>query len=208
MLEELGSGIWTPVVWHLQDFFSFPLFSQHKLSHPLATKISFFNWFSLPSFSCSHIWPVSPLLSQHTFFLSSCLSSFLSSHVGSTSQTCSPWIAAVWLFPGYAVCCDNVSFFFPYFIAAWQIGEGCPVEQRHRRREKEREAWLRQSPGNSTWMASISQGLNFFLKRDLLSDWEEMITSEKVPDLKVSHSSKDSRPDYLFQCTASQFLRN
>ena len=105
--------------------------------------------FSSLMFSLVHLVNFPTYFSTH-FLPDCCLSCFLSSHADSTSQTCSPRIAALWLFSGYAVCYDNVSFFFLKFIAAGQTGEKCPVEQRDRRREEEREAWLRNSPRNST----------------------------------------------------------
>lgn len=134
-LEEVGTGIWTPVVWLLQDFFLFPSFV--ITAFPILLLQVFLPLiFSSLIFSLMHLANFLTYFSTHSL-RNCCLSFFLFSHAGSTSQICSPSIAALWLFLGYAVCCDNVSFFFLNFIVAWQTGEVSSKEtEEGKRKEK------------------------------------------------------------------------
>lgn len=64
-LEELGTGIWTPVVWHLQDFFLFPAFLNTIFPILLLQMCLLPLIFSSLIFSLMHL-ANSPLTSKHT----------------------------------------------------------------------------------------------------------------------------------------------
>lgn len=110
-----SSGLW------LAGFIFFCIFSQHNLSHSLVTSVTGLIFSSL-LFTLLHLGSFPISFSTH-LLPDSCMSCFLSSHTGPTSQTCCPWITALWsCFLGIlcmGMLCLFVSFSLSLFLLSF-----------------------------------------------------------------------------------------
>lgn len=209
-LEELGTGIWTLWFDTCRIFFFSLLFSTQ--SFPFSCyKCVFFHWFSLHSFSPSCIWPISPLLNTLPPWLLPILLSLFPCWLYFSdlfSPNCCTWVVSwvccvLWqclIFPLQLYCC---------MTDRRKVSSRAKRQKEGRGKRSMAQTLPRKQYLNGQHVTSSNFVFIFFVKRDLLSGWEQLITSEKVADLKVSHSSREQirvRSHCLFQCTASQFF--
>lgn len=137
-----------------------------------------------------------PLAHFSTHFLpDDCLFCFLSSHAGPASQTFSSWMTA-WLFPGYSVWFNNVSYLFFNFMAEWQTGEKCPVEHWNRGRKR------KEKPGKHCLNGQhVTSSIFFFLRGSYCQIERHWSLQKSCPILKwaIAFSSQCAAGQVFFQ---------